>query len=345
MILKSWQKHFGSLAMAKAMLASAFILFVIAISTAHAGSCDIVRNGLVACYPFNGNANDESGNGNNGTVNGATLTADRSGTPNSAYSFDGIGNYIEVQDSNVLHLTNAFTISVWIKQYGATILGYRIVDKTTANFPDGYNFDTYDGKTGHRMRLTGINSISANTVYSLNEWHHLVVVFSNGISNFYLDGVHDGSGDQGSSSMNVNNLTLRIGMAHPSGADPDGEKFYGVIDDIAIYNRAITETEIQQLYNPCYTQAQLDAAKLAGIQSCKDNPAGCSLFSQTQIDAAKQDGINLVKANPADYQLVTQAQSDQAVKTEQLKWDANGDGRIGLEDIVRMLQVLAGLRP
>jgi len=82
-----------------------------------------------------------------------------------------------------------------------------------------------------------------------------------------------------------------------------------------------------------------------GIQSCKDNPASCGLFSQTQIDTAKQDGINLVKANPADYQLLTQAQSDAAVKAEQLKWDANGDGRIGLEDIIRMLQVMAGLRP
>jgi len=94
-----------------------------------------------------------------------------------------------------------------------------------------------------------------------------------------------------------------------------------------------------------YTQAQLDTAKQAAIQSCKDNPVSCGLFSQTQIDASKQDGINIVKANPADYQLVTQAQSDQAVRAEQLKWDANEDGRIGLEDIIRMLQVLAGLRP
>ncbi len=308
MSLKSWQKCFGSPAMAKAILASAFILFVIAISAAHAGVCDTVKNGLVACYPFNGNPNDESGNGNNGTVYGATLTADRFGNPNSAYSFDGIGNYIEVADSDVLHLTNTFTISVWIKQYGATILGYRIVDKTTANFSDGFVFDTYDGQTGHRMRLVGMNYSSiANTVYSLNEWHHLVVVFSNGISNFYLDGVHDGSGNQGSPSMNVNNLTLRIGMAHLSGADPDGEKFYGVIDDIAIYNRALSDADIQQLYNPCYAQALL--AKQAGIQSCKDNPASCGLFNQTNLDAATQSGIqsgiNSVITSPGNYQLFT----------------------------------------
>jgi len=111
-----------------------------------------------------------------------------------------------------------------------------------------------------------------------------------------------------------------------------------------------------------FSQTQIDAAKQTGIQSCKDNPASCSLFNQAQIDTARQSGIDLAKAKPGDYGLFnqtqldtavstatasmyTEAQLDQAVKTEQLKWDANGDGRIGLEDIIRMLQVLAGLRP
>ncbi len=84
-------------------------------------------------------------------------------------------------------------------------------------------------------------------------------------------------------------------------------------------NQTISATFRQ---NPCCTysvQAQIDAAKQAAIQSCKDNPASCGLFNQTQLDAA--------------------------VKAEQLKWDANGDGKMGLEDIIRILQVLAGLRP
>ena len=51
-----------------------------------------IDSGLVAHYPFNGNANDESGNGNDGTVNGATLTTDRFGNANKAYSFDGVSN-------------------------------------------------------------------------------------------------------------------------------------------------------------------------------------------------------------------------------------------------------------
>jgi hypothetical protein len=77
-------------------------------SIAHAGLSD----GLVAYYPFNGNANDESGNGNNGTVNGATLSADRFGQTGKAYSFDGV-------DDNITHPTNGIkarygTITGWV---------------------------------------------------------------------------------------------------------------------------------------------------------------------------------------------------------------------------------------
>ena len=58
----------------------------------------VPKDGLVAWYPFNGNANDESGNGNHGTVNGATLTADRNGKANSSYSFDGVSNFITINN-------------------------------------------------------------------------------------------------------------------------------------------------------------------------------------------------------------------------------------------------------
>ena len=71
----------------------------------------ILNNGLVGYWPFNGNANDESGNGNNGTVNGATLTTDRYGNTNSAYDFDGIDDYIQASNYSS---NSSFTFSGWI---------------------------------------------------------------------------------------------------------------------------------------------------------------------------------------------------------------------------------------
>ena len=75
----------------------------------------VPTNGLVGWWPFNGNANDESGNGNNGTVNGATLTADRNGKANSAYSFDGVNDFIEVAQNQTLNNVSSFSISIWYK--------------------------------------------------------------------------------------------------------------------------------------------------------------------------------------------------------------------------------------
>ncbi|MFM7978911.1 MAG: hypothetical protein ACKPKO_06305, partial [Candidatus Fonsibacter sp.] len=69
-------------------------------------------NGLVGWWPFNGNANDESGNNHNGTVNGATLTSDRFGNVNSAYSFDGINDYIVTSNINN-GIPGDYTLSVW----------------------------------------------------------------------------------------------------------------------------------------------------------------------------------------------------------------------------------------
>ena len=73
----------------------------------------VPTNGLVGYWPFNGNANDESGNGNNGTVNGATLTTDRFGVANKAYNFDGIDDFIDFVNSSVPTGVSSRTISLW----------------------------------------------------------------------------------------------------------------------------------------------------------------------------------------------------------------------------------------
>ena len=90
-----------------------FVLLFLSVLSVNAQVPSYVpTNGLVAYYPFNGNANDASGNGNNGVVNGATLTSDRNGNVENAYNFDG-SNFISVSDNDLLDLTNDFTISSW----------------------------------------------------------------------------------------------------------------------------------------------------------------------------------------------------------------------------------------
>ena len=96
-------------------------------------------HGLVAYYPFNGNANDESGNGNNGTVNGSTLTADRYGKADSAYSFNG-NAVISVKHSATLDLKNEFTVSAWINFSP----GHPVMQRQIVWYGDGRNaYDPY----------------------------------------------------------------------------------------------------------------------------------------------------------------------------------------------------------
>jgi hypothetical protein len=80
-----------------------------------------LRTGLVAYYPFDGNANDQSGNGNNGVAYGASLTTDRFGNTNSAYTFDGINDYIEVSSGSNFNFQTYLTISLWMRPLAPTI--------------------------------------------------------------------------------------------------------------------------------------------------------------------------------------------------------------------------------
>lgn len=90
-----------------------FALAVIGLVTLNGVAQAELSDGLVAYYPFNGNANDGSGNGNNGTVNGVTLTTDRFENDSSAYSFDGVANYIEIPNLGLFSGNENHSISLW----------------------------------------------------------------------------------------------------------------------------------------------------------------------------------------------------------------------------------------
>jgi len=142
--------------------------------------------------------------------------------------------------------------------------------------------------------------------------------------------------------QNTGNSTLTVSsISYPAGFSGS---WSGTIAAGSSQNVTVTfSPTVVQAYSGTIT---VNSDKTDGINTVTISGNGIADPCQcTDTNGSTQQGIELVKANPGDYQLVTQAQSDQAVKAEQLKWDANGDGKIGLEDIIRMLQVIAGLRP
>jgi len=215
--------------------------------------------GLVAYYPFNGNVNDESGNGNNGTINGATLTTDRFGNSNSAYAFNGIDNYIKVQNPLVLKNSN-YTISLWIKVLQLPISSYcnYIMELGNGNY----------GVQGHSISINNSYPMSSPTSgWSVNcpntdatrvnfqtgtlpysgVWYHIVLVRNDNSVDYYENGTMIKQLLTNGTLPNYPNpLDLYIGAR--AQLLPDFF-FNGIIDDIRIYNRSLSSSELTELQN------------------------------------------------------------------------------------------------
>ena len=197
----------------------------------------VPSNGLVGWWPFNGNANDESGNGNNGTVNGATLTADRFGISNMAYSFDGINDYISTIRSGY----TTFSISLWCKLPSPAMPINPLVD----GFDSYYDIYFTQSKL-YYATFTSLNqytNIDCIVTPSIGQWQHLVFVYSNNSISVYSNSSLAGT-------YNVQPLSGTAGN-HNFGASLTGTDQYlnGCLDDIGIWNRALTAIEVNNLFN------------------------------------------------------------------------------------------------
>lgn len=203
-----------------------------------------LTSGLVAYYPFSGNAGDSSGNNNHGTVNGATLSIDRFGNPNKAYNFDGVDDYIVATASQDM-ASQVKSISVWI--YQATnfcqneFLALGDASSTTWGCIAG------NGCLVLNYGRSCTNNISQNfpISFSLAAWHHIVFVSTgvNGKTSMYLDGNFIGEGTTASSVGSCSTSKLYFGVDIYSLP----EYLNGYLDDVRIYKRALTQEEISYL--------------------------------------------------------------------------------------------------
>lgn len=211
-----------------------------------------INDSLLLYLPFNGNANDASGHGNNGVVHNATLTADRHGAANGAYDFNGTDAYIEIPASPSLsriYTANEVTIAAWInirnwynnwnvfavfEQYDpATDWGSVLLEANWSSggilFESGYN----------------TNYIGCDYTWHFNEWHHLAVTYSTlkDSAKFYVDG----------SLLCVKEyqsaFTPDLTNPYVVGRSLSGPDEYsdGMIDEVRIYNRALRDNELAVL--------------------------------------------------------------------------------------------------
>ena len=208
-----------------------------------------IGNGLIAWYPFNGNTNDESGNGNVGNNMGAELTSNKLGKPNSAYSFNNSSstNQKRIEISmNTTSITNSLSIVWWVKRNGDGHDSPRPFEFWPGSESEGKfssNLRNNENTMLFEYNIAGENITFTTDYSSTNEWVHYVYTVGNGEAKFYING-------QLAHTQVVNTTVIKLGNQVAFGRmnHPQYDAFNGILDDIAVYNRVITQDEINYYY-------------------------------------------------------------------------------------------------
>lgn len=325
--------------MKKLFLTLTLVLFIIPIGISQDLPSYVPSEGLEAYYTFKGNANDSSGNGNNGILSGATLTADKEGNTNSAYSFDGVSNTIGFESpffngEQISSFTLFARFKVFNLENSPNIWGKSF-------FWGEVNFELLSNNS---VKLMWANSVSGNRYsrvttlensISDDEWTDILItyenrqlkVFKNGsLINSTMSYTQQGGGFLSDSQVEVscnfaqdansNKIGRRL-----TGGSP-GRYFEGIIDDFGIWNRALTEQEIQNLY----TSSTGDII-LNGVVSAENNQIK-NVADPTESQDAVTLGLLLEKISSLQDQIdVLQSTSCSETVTDQ---DGNSYGVVEL---------------
>jgi hypothetical protein len=240
----------------------------------------VSTNGLVGWWPFNGNANDESGNGNNGNVNGATLTTDRNGVANKAYSFDGNGDFINCGNLPSVNITGNVSISVWLKISDFNN-DHGIVSKSGL-----YDLITNSNNSNpplDKIRWNAGNSfLFSGPSIQLNQWIHITSVYNHLSGHeIYMNGILVSSDNITGSVQPNTTYDLYLGSHQPFNVNY--WSWSGKLDDVCIYNRALTQQEITNLYNGVYN---LPVELTQFSATCSENTTNINWQTATEHNSA-----------------------------------------------------------
>ncbi len=277
-------------------------------------------SGLVAYYPFNGNADDETTNGYDGFVFGATLTTDKFGKGNSAYLFDGTDDYIDLGDRQGFRFKTDFSISLWIEypggkqnaaiiykwngqvpneQYGIGVLGLQCC---YTSFPSNYisSFNRHDQNFNDKILSGERDTLSS-------DWYH--VVLNNSISGkafLYINNHLVDSSANSSGTFEILGKPLIVGATGYF----DRQFFSGKIDEIRIYNRLLIGVEIDSLFNGVNANTSTGNTDLTSL-SLFPNPSTTTFHLHAELPTPSQPTYTVLNQLG---QVVWQAREVQSVQ-------------------------------
>jgi hypothetical protein len=206
-----------------------------------------LQQGLVGFWPFCGNANDESGNGNDGTVNGATLTEDRFGNAEAAYDFDGEFDYISISASPSLSITGNISVSLWFKRDSMELSGL-LLDRDICGVASDWSLGYENGNCWIRVADPSMDYLLISNIDQLDIWNNLIFTKDGNQFKVFLNGVLSTEMTINSNPFVNDNQSIFVGEQVCQPNSINSPNFDGKIDDIGIWNRALTLEEVQELY-------------------------------------------------------------------------------------------------
>ena len=281
----------------------------------------VPANGLVGYWPFTSNANDQSGNGNNGTVTAATLTTDRFGNINTAYYFNGNANIQTLIPTNLSPSASSFySFSVWFNTDSIAVSKIILAYNTAGNTS---NYDIMSSHSNCTLGSIAVQNYPFNnpsacspSTVNTNNWTHLYIVFDQVAdtfaiyknSQFWFDGL-------------IGNSSPISGYLNFGNTSPSGIFGYkGKIDDIGVWNRALTTQEISDLYNGniCYQYITVTDTLLINTTLTGFNPVTyqntIKIYPNPTNDHITIDNGNI--ANLTGYQIkITNSLSQQVFQS------------------------------
>ncbi len=245
--------------------------------------------GLVAAYGFEEGSGtsvgDQSGSGNGGTISGATWTT--SGRYGQALTFDGVNDLVTVPDAASLDLTTGMTLEAWVNPTALTGWRTAVLKEQPANLVYGLYANRSSNRPNAQVFVSGADrNVDGTTLLPLNTWSHLAATYDGTTIRLYVNGAQVGQQAQ-TGPIATSTGALRVG-----GTTIWSEWFAGRIDEVRVYNRALTVAQVQADMNAPITNPDVVAPSAPGAVSASGGLSSVSLSW-----GAASDAVGVVRYN------------------------------------------------
>ncbi len=224
-------------------------------------------------------AYDATGNGNNGTLINGTSHATSTCEIGYCLSFNGTTNYVDVAETtSSLDVTNALTFAAWI--YPTSVSSYApILAKIPPAYGSGYEFANSSGNLRTTLRTSGGNCDFSQGALTANAWQFVVATYDGTVTRHYINGALSATSPTCTLGAAANNNDLYLG-----GRASDASRFAGLIDDVRIYNRALSADEVHNLYNSTVFTRSFYVEEVCRTNDANYNIAGVAPCGSGQVN-------------------------------------------------------------